>query len=689
MTNFINQFEPFIRDCLWQSTLCLLVGLGGSLCWAKRPARSHRVLLLALGAALVAPLLSLAVRHYDWGMLPPSASVARANSEKPTQSAPTVSLTRSATVQSPDVPEKAIGSVALAEASAGEKLPVPWAVADNALPQFRWKAIALSVWAALSGLAGLRLALSILRGLALIKRAEPDADLCIQNAANLAASKLGIAAAPEVRVSKEVGCPVIWCWHKRPLLVIPAAALPSRGTLDWEGLFCHELAHWKRRDHLAELFAEIAAMILPWQPLVWWSRTRLSHLADAVCDEWALHCGRQGPAYANSLLELLPQIRSVGAIPAVRNRRKLERRIRRILNPESPQPNEGIAWRRCAGFAAVVGTGLLGLFQVQKTGLGASVADQAPSKEGVSIAKERAADEPKPQASATARRLVIGNDQGFWDDQDNLALAPDGRHLARVSYNNNELILVDTQTGVHKKVADRCEWGVVWSSDGKRIAFGSRPDGVPFSASTATNRLVSVVEVATGKAKILWSGNFILTDWSSQSERLLGYRAKDFSGPNVVVLMDLDTGKQTEFEGNPVQRSAYPKRLSPDGKLIAYCTEEPNRSELFLHEIDSSNRVVLPDFHGKKSDPIWSPDGKHLLFRCSQPGAGQQYQDLWCVRVQEGKFVGSPLPVMGNVSDMKFYNWARNGQLAYSVSFRPRNGLYLLEIDPENARAKG
>lgn len=682
MSYLTDPLELFFRDCLWQTTLCLSIGLAGSFCWRKRPARAHRVLFLALIASLMAPIFSLAVRNYGWGLLPSRSLHATAEATAPMPPRSAILPRSSSRVEASSAPAPlAIGSV-VSETKLPEGVDAPQHQALSAISPFHWQLLVAWIWFGLSALAALRLSLSILRGRTLIVRAKLTLESSIRDAANSAASKLKIASAPEARVSDEIGCPVIWCWGRRPLLLIPKDSVRSTRSIDWESLFAHELAHWKRKDHLSELCAELIAVILPWQPLVWVAKARLAHLADAVCDEWVLHCGQLASTYADSLVEMLPQARPVGAIPAVRNREKLKRRIQRILNHESPQPLTGVWWARCIGVGFALITGLLAFLQIQTKTL-ASPASEAQDKEEAEAPKLASATKQKSLVSASARRLVTGNSQNFYDDEDNLALSPDGRYLARVSL-NSELILVDTRTGQQKKLAERCDWGAVWSADGKRIAFGSRPDGVPLIGSTATNRVFRAVDVDTGKSAVLWEGDLYIEEWSSENQILLGYRGWNFGGPSSV-LVDLRSGKKTDFAGNPIARG-YSRRLSPDGKSIGYCSGG-DMSELCIHDIAASNRVVLAEFPGKKSDPIWSPDGKHLAFRCSQPGAGQEHQDLWCVQVRDGKFVGTPFPIMGDVGAMKFYNWARNGQLLYSVAFRPRSGLYALPIDPKTARA--
>ena len=54
------------------------------------------------------------------------------------------------------------------------------------------------------------------------------------------------------------------------MLLLPEG--PDDAGIDWDGVFCHELAHWSRRDHLSTLAGEILVCALPWNPLAWWSR---------------------------------------------------------------------------------------------------------------------------------------------------------------------------------------------------------------------------------------------------------------------------------------------------------------------------------------------------------------------------------------------------------------------------------
>jgi beta-lactamase regulating signal transducer with metallopeptidase domain len=68
--------------------------------------------------------------------------------------------------------------------------------------------------------------------------------------------------------------------------------------LDWSSILCHELAHWKRHDHISSLLAELTICLLPWQPFSWLARRRLLDLSEEACDDWVIASGQAGTRYA-------------------------------------------------------------------------------------------------------------------------------------------------------------------------------------------------------------------------------------------------------------------------------------------------------------------------------------------------------------------------------------------------------
>src|SRR5262249_1996803 len=109
-------------------------------------------------------------------------------------------------------------------------------------------------------------------------------------------------------------------------------------------IFCHELAHWVRRDHLSALWTDLFVIILPWQPLAWLSRRRLSTFREQACDDWVLASTREATDYAESLVNLVPQNSPNFALPALRSYESLKLRLEHVLAGVRVAPRAGRNW---------------------------------------------------------------------------------------------------------------------------------------------------------------------------------------------------------------------------------------------------------------------------------------------------------------------------------------------------------
>src|SRR5580698_6827736 len=133
---------------------------------------------------------------------------------------------------------------------------------------------------------------------------------------------------------------MIWCWGRRPVLLVPESAAQS-GGVNWRSVFCHELAHLVRRDHWSALWAEVLVIALPWQPLAWRSRRRLAFLREQACDDWVLAAGSRATEYAESLLSFLPQRTPAIGLSVLGEQESLKHRLERLLAAVRVNPRVG------------------------------------------------------------------------------------------------------------------------------------------------------------------------------------------------------------------------------------------------------------------------------------------------------------------------------------------------------------
>jgi beta-lactamase regulating signal transducer with metallopeptidase domain len=327
---------PYWTNPLFQSTVCITVGLIVSLVLRRRSARAHQVLFLAMIASVAVPTMSMIVRHYELGIFVDKPAVTKS------QLAEIPILPLMTEYEISVVP--AIQNTYSPPAIESEYAAPAAAVSSEAKAKLLLSAILIWSWITVSTILAARLFVTFILGLAMLKRAIPLHCDKLDQALLIAKDKLGIDKPVQVLAGSTVSSPVIWCWSRRPALLVPEDAEQFKDSVDWVGMFCHELAHWSRMDHITGLFAELMVCVFPWHPLMWWAKRRLAGLSEQACDDWVVAGSRSPADYADSLLDLSPQ-GQLSFLPAVVGRKNgLENRVQRIVKDKCGNPRLGLSW---------------------------------------------------------------------------------------------------------------------------------------------------------------------------------------------------------------------------------------------------------------------------------------------------------------------------------------------------------
>ena len=198
-------------------------------------------------------------------------------------------------------------------------------------------------------------------------------------------------------------------------------------------------------------------------------------------------------------------------------------------------------------------------------------------------------------------------------------LSPDGTHAAErdgAQQTRGDIWLLDFARGVRTRLTFRQNLGSypVWSSDGSRIAFsaGDSPDTIyEKSASGAGEE----------KELLKRPGEISLpTNWSRDGRFLL-YTAANVpkTGSDLWVL-------PLEGDRKPVQllRTEFNEAngsFSPDGRWVAYVSNETGRNEIYVRPFVSSGSSGPSLGEGKwqvskdgGTNPKWRADGKEIIF---------------------------------------------------------------------------
>jgi Tol biopolymer transport system component len=251
-------------------------------------------------------------------------------------------------------------------------------------------------------------------------------------------------------------------------------------------------------------------------------------------------------------------------------------------------------------------------------------------------------------------------------------LSPDGTRLAvqRVDplRNNPDLWVeyLDSHSRVRVTTAAMPDIQATWSPDGNRLAYvsGNLP-GRPgqrtlnIAAADGTRRLRSFPCPATYCEP---------TDWSIEGRLLLNVRTAQ--GADVWTIAEDGSAARSLLAGS---FSEYDARFSPDGKWIAYVSEESGRPEISVRTISGSKRIPVSAHGG--AEPVWRRDGSELFF-VDPDGRLHAVPVRW--RADQAPVFGMPQPL--NVPPIGFGHWGTQ----YDVS-RDGNQIYALRQNRDPA----
>ena len=186
-------------------------------------------------------------------------------------------------------------------------------------------------------------------------------------------------------------------------------------------------------------------------------------------------------------------------------------------------------------------------------------------------------------------------------------LSPDGARVALDSRaEENDLWTWDFARGTLQPltVGPGRQTGQVWHPDGARIAFRGSMGGVEGLYWQAAD--------GSGTAERLAEGPYFPTAFTPDGTRLL-FHQPPRTPPHNVGMVSLDGERRVELllEGPSSELNA---EISPDGRWIAYQSDESEQFEIYVRpfpDVNASREQVSSDGGTR---PLWSRDGRELFY---------------------------------------------------------------------------
>ena len=191
------------------------------------------------------------------------------------------------------------------------------------------------------------------------------------------------------------------------------------------------------------------------------------------------------------------------------------------------------------------------------------------------------------------------------------ALSADGRRLAVAiaEAGNSDLWIYDLERHTRSRLTDSPgeDQGPVWHPDGERVAYYASQAG-PFQMF-----LAEVSGAGTPRRLLESTGSQRPECFTPDGRRLI------FSEYQVETGFDLwSLELEGESEPAPLLVTPYHElqaRLSPDGRWLAYITNESGQREVYLRRPDPEDSRRWPLSAGGGDDPVWDPNAGALFYR--------------------------------------------------------------------------
>jgi Tol biopolymer transport system component len=194
-------------------------------------------------------------------------------------------------------------------------------------------------------------------------------------------------------------------------------------------------------------------------------------------------------------------------------------------------------------------------------------------------------------------------------DFDQPRVSPDGRQVAvTVRGENPDVWAGEVARGTLTRLTFEPseDETAVWSPDSKQIAFAA--------SRGASRQILRRSADGSGSEEILFRGerHSHVSDWTRDGKTLVVMDIGSGTGPDIWVLPLEGDRKPRPFLQAPFNEN-WP-RLSPDGRWLAYESNEAGRLEIYVQPFPGPGGKWQVSTDGG-SRPVWAPSGREIFYR--------------------------------------------------------------------------
>ncbi|MFQ5705131.1 MAG: protein kinase, partial [Gemmatimonadales bacterium] len=164
----------------------------------------------------------------------------------------------------------------------------------------------------------------------------------------------------------------------------------------------------------------------------------------------------------------------------------------------------------------------------------------------------------------------------------------------------------------------------IWTPDGRRITYASAQSGTRGIYETSADGSGTPDSLLT-----VAGSNTTAGFWTPRGDRLIAIADAPSSGLDLLIL-ERDSPNAEPLVATPFD-DAHPA-LSPDGRWLAYVSNQSGQSEVVVRSFPKSSTQVQISVAGG-TEPVWGPNGRQLYYRAAGETEGPE---MVVARVESG-----------------------------------------------------
>ena len=192
------------------------------------------------------------------------------------------------------------------------------------------------------------------------------------------------------------------------------------------------------------------------------------------------------------------------------------------------------------------------------------------------------------------------------------AFSPDGTTVVYVSrVDDTYQIFTMSVDGSNKKQITRSKdskYYPFFSPDGTRIVFMHIRGGKTMICTAKKNG--SDLNCLTKEGE-----ENADPDWSPDGSKIIFY--SDVDGNNEIYMMKADGSDRKRLTHHP--GSDQTASISPDGRKVVFVSTRDGNAEIYIMDIDGTNQTRITNDPRTDRVPRWSPDGKKIIWYSREP----------------------------------------------------------------------